>query len=158
MNYSVRLEAHESGACCVSSHRIVRKNNLSERAGRAIEWPVPFHCHNAVGDNEVDREGRTYIKNAFLNALPMENVLGPAVPRPGHDAEHVLQTQRNASPVMGFYFGHRDQKIGLQHCPREPKALHPHVVRAQLRANQFVAIEIDKTDRLRAEGLLIAAF
>src|ERR1700756_3887003 len=61
VNYSVRFEAHESGTRGVSSDRIVRKNYLSERARRAVEWAVPFHCHNAVSDNEVDGDGRAYI-------------------------------------------------------------------------------------------------
>src|SRR5579864_6710346 len=100
VNYSVRLEAHESGACRVSSNRIVRKHDLSQRTSSAVEWAVPFHCHNAVGDNEVDRDGRAYINDAFLNSLPVENVLGPAVPRPGYGAEHVLHTERHAYPVV----------------------------------------------------------
>src|SRR5690349_5687075 len=108
VHYSLRLKAHESRAGCISSNRIVRQNNLSERTGTAVEWAVPFHCDNAVGDNELDRNGRAYIKNAFLNALPVENILGPAVPRARHSAEHVLHTDSHAGPVMSFDFWHGD--------------------------------------------------
>src|SRR4029077_6684238 len=154
---SVGFETHEPGARGVGSDGIVRQHDLSQWTSSAVEWAVPLHCHNAVGDNEVDRDGRAHIKNAFLNALPVENVLWPAVPRARYDAEHVFHTQRNAGPVMSFDFWHRDQKVRLQHCARKPKAPHSHEARAQLSANQFVAIEIDKTDILIAKRLSITA-
>src|SRR5712675_769208 len=134
---SVGFETHEPRARRVGSDRIVRQHDLSEWTSSAVEWAVTLHCHNAVGDNEVDRDGRAHIKNAFLNALPVENVLWPAVPRSRYDAEHIFHTQRNAGPVMSFDFWHGDQKVRLQHCARKPKALHSHEARAQMRANQF---------------------
>src|SRR5271166_3746332 len=73
--------------------------------------------------------GGAQIKDALLNALPMENILRPSVPCTRHHTEHVFHAEGNAGPVMSLDFRHGNQEIGLQHSAGEPEAYHPHVVR-----------------------------
>ena len=47
-----------------------------------LRGPLPIHGHNAVCDNEVDRNCGAYIKDALLNAFPMEDVLRPSADKP----------------------------------------------------------------------------
>jgi hypothetical protein len=58
---------------------------------------------------------------------------------------------------MGLDLGHGNQEIRLQYSAWKPEAFHPHVARAQRCANQFVAIEIDESDLLVSQRLLITA-
>jgi hypothetical protein len=66
-----RVQSHQPCASCVSSHWIVCKHNLSQRTRAAVKGAVAFHDHNAVCDNEVDRNCGAYIKDALLNAFPI---------------------------------------------------------------------------------------
>jgi len=70
-------------AGCVGCDRIIRQHNLLKGTRSAVEWPVSFHRHDPVRDNEVDRDGCASIDDAFLNALPVENVLRPSYLAPG---------------------------------------------------------------------------
>ena len=81
---SAGFESHQSRAGCIGSHRIVRKHDLPQRTRGAVEWSVAFHRHDAVRDNEVDRNGGAQIEDAFLNALPVEDILRPSVSRARH--------------------------------------------------------------------------
>jgi hypothetical protein len=127
VNDSVGFESHQPCASCVSSHWIVCKHNLSQRTRAAVKGAVAFHGHNAVCDNEVDRNCGAYIKDALLNAFPMEDVLRPSVSRPRHNAKHVLHTKSDPRPVMGLDLRHGNQEIRFQHRAREPKVLHSGV-------------------------------
>ena len=59
------------------------------------------------------KEGRANIQNTLLNASPMEDVLGPAILNPWDNTKHILHCHCDTRPVVGFYFWHRDHKIGL---------------------------------------------
>ena len=74
MHDSVGFESHQPGIGRIGGHRIIGEHDLSQETSGAVERPVAFHCHNAVGDHEVDRNGGAKIKDAFLNALPMEDI------------------------------------------------------------------------------------
>ena len=50
----------------------------------------------------------------FVDAGPVEHVLGPSVDAARHHAEEVLHGQRGAHPVMGLHLGHGDQQVGAQ--------------------------------------------
>src|SRR5271165_2174958 len=54
---SAGFEPHESGAGCISSNRIIREDDLSQKPRSAVKGPVSLHSQNAVRDNEVDRNG-----------------------------------------------------------------------------------------------------
>src|ERR1035437_9483853 len=71
---SVGFESHQPGASDIGSHRIIREHNLSQGTRGAVEGSVAFHGHNAVCDNEVDRNGGAQIEDALLNTLPVENI------------------------------------------------------------------------------------
>src|ERR1017187_4265717 len=70
--------------------------------GRAepLRGPFPSIATMPSGDNEVDRHSGTQIKDALLNALPVENILRPTVSRARHYAKHVLHAERDAGPVV----------------------------------------------------------
>src|SRR5271166_730916 len=124
------FEPHEPCAGCVGSNRVIRKHNLSQRTSRAVEWPVSFHRYDAVSDNEVDRKGGAQIEDAFLNALPVENILRPSISRTRHYAKHVLHAERDTRPVMCFYLRHGNEEIRLQHSAGEPESLHARIAGA----------------------------
>src|SRR5208337_638539 len=100
MHDSVGFESHQPGTGRVGGHRIIGEHDLPQETSGAVERPVAFHCHNAVGDHEVDRNGGAKILDAFLNALPMEDILWPSSRAPGTTTErHALQTTARASPL-----------------------------------------------------------
>src|SRR5271157_2358592 len=75
------FESHQPRAGPVGSNRVVCEHNLSQRTRAAVKRAVAFHRHNAVCDNEVNRNCGTSIEDALLNALPVENILRPSVSR-----------------------------------------------------------------------------
>src|SRR5271165_6470973 len=90
---SIRFKPHQSRAGCVGSHWIVGEHDLPHGTRRAVEWPVSFHRHDSVRDHEVDRNGGAQIEDAFLNALPVQDILRPTVSRARYNAEHVLHAE-----------------------------------------------------------------
>ena len=54
---SAGIESHQTRTGCIGSHRIIRKHNRSQRTRRAVKGAVPFHRHDAIRDDEVDRNG-----------------------------------------------------------------------------------------------------
>src|SRR5664280_2205263 len=120
----VGAKPHQPRAGCIASHRIVRKHNLSQRTRVAVKGPVSFHRHDAVRDNEVDRNGGAQIEDAFLNALPVEDVLRPSISRTRYYAKHVLHAERDAGPVVGLDLRHGTKEIRFQHCPGKPEIPH----------------------------------
>src|SRR5271157_5268517 len=124
------FEPHESCAGCIGSNRVIRKYDLSQRTRGAVEWSVSFHCHDAVRDNEVDRNGGAQIEDAFLNALPVEDVLRPSISRTRHYAKHVLHAERHTRPVMRLDLRHGNQEIRLLHGPRQPEISHARIARS----------------------------
>src|SRR5208337_3698189 len=139
------VESHQLRTGCISSNRIVGEHDLLQETSGAVEWPVSFHCHDAVRDNEVDRNGGAQIEDALLNALPVEDVLRPSISRTRHYAKHVLHAERDAGPVVGLDLWHGNKEIRFQHCPREPEIPHARIARPQRSANQLVTIEVDES-------------
>ena len=109
MTDSIGMKSHQSRAGCIGGHWIIRKHDLSQGTRCAVERPVAFHRQNPISNYEADRNGGAQIKDALLNAFPMENILGPTVSRTRHDTEHVLHTERDARPVMGLNLGHGER-------------------------------------------------
>jgi hypothetical protein len=71
----------------VRSHWIVSEDHLAEIPVSAMQRPVTFHGNYTVRDDEVHWHSRTDIKDAPVDAVPMQNVLGPAILRAGHYAD-----------------------------------------------------------------------
>src|SRR5712691_1246110 len=118
MPHSMRIQAHQTGTGEVRGHGIVGENDLPEMSMTSVKWPVPLHGNDAVRDDEVHRRRRADIKDAPVDALPMQNILGPAILCARHDTKHVFHAQRNASPVVGFNLRHRHHEVGCKHSPR----------------------------------------
>ena len=55
MNDSIGFQSHQPCAGRVGGHRIIGEHDLPQETSGAVEGPVAFHCHNAVGDHKVDR-------------------------------------------------------------------------------------------------------
>jgi hypothetical protein len=99
MPNTVGIRAHQTGTGEVRGHGIVGENDLPEMSVTPLKRPVPFHGNDAVRYDEVHRRRCADINDAPVDALPMQHVLGLAILRAGHHAEHVFHAQRNASPV-----------------------------------------------------------
>ena len=161
MRDSFGVEAHQLRAGCISSNRIVGEHDLPQETSGAVEWPVSFHCHDAVRDNEVDRNGGAQIENALLNALPVEDILRPSVSRAG-TTPNMFFMLRVTPDQPCLIFGMETRKSVFQHSPREPEALHAGIARAEWSANQFVAVQVDESDPLvsktrdTARGLIVS--
>src|ERR1700730_11435949 len=102
MPHSIRIQAHQTGTGEVRGHGIVGENDLPEMSVTSVKRPVPLHDNDTVRDYEVHRRRRADIKDAPVDALPMQNILGPAILCARHDTEHVFHAQGNAGPVVGF--------------------------------------------------------
>ena len=91
-------------------------------------------------------DSRADIENAFVDAGPVEDILGPTVAGSGNDAEHVLHAQRDPSPMMRFHFRHGYDEIGRKDSARQPQLAEAGIVRLELRFDEVVAIQIDELD------------
>ncbi len=60
---------------------IVTEFSLFRR--HCVPGPVSFHRNNFLRDNEVDRDSGAQIKDALLNALPVERFFGHPYLAPG---------------------------------------------------------------------------
>jgi hypothetical protein len=101
-----RVDAYEAAARGVGGNRVIREDETAEALHGTMQRPVAFHRLDSVGDHEVNRDRGGQLDDGILYALPVQHVFGPAVDRSRHDAEQVLQTQRDAGPVMRFDLGH----------------------------------------------------
>ncbi len=93
-----------------------------------------------------------------MNSVPMENVFGPAVFHPGHDAEHVLQTERDTGPVVGLDFRHGHNKIRPENSLRQPKTTETAVFGFRPSPDQLVTIQIYEWDRPMFKFVFEASF
>src|SRR3974377_478931 len=152
----VRRKSHQAPTCSVRCHRVIGKHNLSHSARRAVERPVSFHGDNSVCNHQMNWNSGAHVKDALLDALPMENVLRPSVPRTRHDAKHVLHAQCAAGPGGRFDLWLGDQEVGFQHSAGEPQVPHSCIACPQRCVNQFVAIEVNKADLLVSEAALVS--
>ena len=98
---TIWIETHQARTREIRGYGIVGENYLSEMPVSSVQWPVAFHRNNAVRDDEMHWSRRANIENAAVDALPMQNVLGPAILRAGHYTEHVLHAQRDGQPSDG---------------------------------------------------------
>src|SRR5580658_8305083 len=101
-----RIESHQACAGRIGRDGIIGEHDLPKLAGASLQWSIAFHSGYAVCDHEVNRNRCADVENAFVNSVPVQRVLGPAVLHTGHDAKHVLQAQRYPSPVMRLYLRH----------------------------------------------------
>src|SRR5262249_40830312 len=86
------------------------------------------------------------IENAFVDSGAMENAFRPAVAASRHDPKHVFYAQRDASPEVCFYFGHRDDEIRRKDGLWQPQVAETGIVGLEFRFDQAVAIEIYESD------------
>ena len=115
-----------------------------ERFRSTVERTVAFHTDDSVGDNEVRADCGTDVEDTFVNAGPVEDVFRPAVTGPWNDSEHVLYAECDASPVMGFYFGHGNDEVRCQDRSWKPQMVETGIVGPKPGFDEFVAIEIHK--------------
>src|SRR5207248_7511155 len=108
---SSRVKSHQPRTAGIRRHRVIGQDNSVERPRMSIQWSISFHCHNRIGDNEMNRNRSADIQNAFLNAFPMKDVLWPAVLRAWHSAKHVFHADGDTRPVMRLYLGHGNDEI-----------------------------------------------
>jgi len=132
VSHSIGFETHEPGTHCIGGYRIVCKDNTAKPSGRPVQWAVALHAHNGIRDHEMDGNCGAQIEDRFLDAMPMEDILRPAVLVPGNHPEHVLHAERNPGPVVCFYLGHGNQKIRAEYRPREPEPLEAAVFCRQI--------------------------
>ena len=80
----------------------------------------------------------------MLETLPMwSNVQPQLQPHPLRKKISEQGNTRKASlPTASFAVRLRHQESCFERSPREPKALHAHIVRAQWSATQFISIEV----------------
>src|SRR5258708_26543246 len=93
-------------------------------------------------------ERGTNVENALLDAVPVENVLGPAIPASWDHTEHVFHAEGDSGPVMRFHLGHGHKKISLHHRLRQPEPLHSAVAAPEIHRNQLVAVQIYESDSI----------
>src|ERR1035437_2516457 len=109
------IETHEARTRKIGGYGIVGENDLPEMSANSVQRPVAFHRNDAVRDDEMHWSRRTNIENAPVDAIPMQNVLGPAVLCARHYTEHILHAQRNASPVVGLDLRHRHHEVRFEY-------------------------------------------
>src|SRR5215831_2318944 len=86
----------------VRSNGIIRKYNLTYFGLYTVEWAIPFHGDDRVGDHEVGPDGGADVENAFVNSCPVQNIFRPAVPAAWDYPEHVFHAECDPGPVMRF--------------------------------------------------------
>src|SRR6266849_3739930 len=151
MPHSIRIQAHQTSTGEVRGHGIVGENDLPEMSVTSVKRPVTLHGNDAVCDDEVHRHRRADIKDAPVDALPMQNILGPAVLCARHYTENVLHAQRDASPVVGFDLRHRHHEVGFEHSPGQPEVLHARIGGPHWHLEEFIAVQINEADLLAAQ-------
>ena len=85
-----------------------------KRFRRTFERTVAFHSNDPVSNYEMRTDCGANVENALVNAGPVKDVLRPAVTRSGNDSEDILHAECDASPVMGFHFGHGNDEVRCQ--------------------------------------------
>jgi hypothetical protein len=126
-----------------------------KRPWRSVQWAIAFHSHDRICDHKVNRHSGADVENALLDAVPVEDVLGPTVSASGDHPEHVLHAESDAGPVMRLHFRHRNEKISLEHGFRKPEMLHSGVAGAEIHADQLVAVQIYESNPIVSEALRI---
>jgi hypothetical protein len=102
----VRIEPHQSCASEVRRDWIIGENDFAKMPMSAVKRPIAFHCDHAIRDDEMDRYRSAEIEDAPMDSFPVENILRPTVPGPGHDAEHVLHAEGDPCPMVRLDLGH----------------------------------------------------
>src|SRR5258707_253347 len=73
-----RINPHQPTTSRVRCDRIVRKHETAKAPHRTMQRPIAFHSLNAIGDNEVNRDGHREFDDTVVDALPVQYVLRPA--------------------------------------------------------------------------------
>ena len=71
----------------------------------AVERTVSFHADDAIHDRQVRRPCQGDVHDTFVDAAPVQLILGPAVANARKGAEQVLQRQRGSGPMMRLSLG-----------------------------------------------------
>ena len=108
----------------------------------ALDRSVALHAHDPVHDGQPRLDRGRHVHDRLLQARPVQHVLGPAVDPARDDAEHVLERQRHAAPVMGLHLGHRNHQVRLQHRQRQPQLPELGVARPQTAARDLRHVEV----------------
>ena len=157
MNDAAGLHAHEPRTGCIGGDCVIGQNNTPKRSRCAVQWAIPLHRHDRVCDHKVNPHRGADVENALLDAIPVEDVLGPAIPASRNHAEHVLHDESDARPVMRFYLGHRHKKIGLSNSLRQPETLHSGVAGPEIHRDQLVAVQIYESDSIVSKNWRVTA-
>lgn len=72
--HPTRLNAHQPTTSRVRGDRIVRKHQATKTPHRAVQWPIPLHGRNAIGDNKLNRDGHREFDDTVVDALPVQYV------------------------------------------------------------------------------------
>src|SRR3989442_1278236 len=97
---ALRRKTHQSATGSVSGHRIVGHHNLVHPSFSPLQRPIAFHYLDSISYHKVNERSRADVQDALVNPMPVQDVLRPTILHPRHDTEHILQTQRDARPVM----------------------------------------------------------
>ena len=80
-----------------------------------MEWPVAFHGFDPIGDHVMHGDGCRQFSDGVVDALPMEDVLRPALDVAWNASEQILEAERYAGPVVRFDLRHRNHDVGREH-------------------------------------------
>src|SRR4030088_1408084 len=145
--------AQVASAATASSARTI----LPSRPRCAVQWAVPLHRQDRVCDHKMNRHRGADVENALLDAVPVQNVLGPAIPASWDHTEHVLHAEGDTGPVMRFHLGHGHKKIGLHHRLRQPEPLHSAVAGPEIHRDQLVRVQIYESDSIVPKNRRVTA-
>ena len=104
----------------------------STPAGFGAPWIGPLPSMPTMPSTIANWRGKAACRSAmrFVDAGPVQHVLGPAVDAAGHHAEQILHRERRARPVMGLHLGHGDQQVGAQRGVGQVELLDARELRA----------------------------
>ena len=121
--------------------------------GLASPWSGPLPSMPMM-PSTMAKSGRTVLLISRIDsseARPVQRIFGPAVTVSRHDAEHVLQGERDSRPMVGLQLRHGDHEIGLEHGPRQIKFLDPGGTGARGHEADIVEVEVNKFARQRPQ-------
>ena len=84
------------------------------------------------------------VGDGFVDAGPVEHVLGPSIDAARHHAKEVLHGQRRARPVMGLHLWHRDQQVRAQSRVGEVERAETRELAGGAHARDVIQVEIHK--------------
>jgi hypothetical protein len=121
------VEPHQLRTHEVRRNRIVGENDLAEVPMHSVQGSVALHGNHAIRDHEMNRRRGADVENAAMDSFPVEDIFGPAILGPRHNAEHILHAERHAGPMVGLDLRHGDDEVGRNHGPGQPQMLQARV-------------------------------